>query len=191
MSSFTRPTDDEGVLEMAQQVLEKYETHKPLLDAKVRIDYLLAWPDEDEKGDPTGPALMHHGFQVLGVVRKLPIKDRVKGLGDAEVVLDGEWWADEARTDAEKIGLLDHELHHLEVVKDDEDKVQKDSANRPKLRLRKHDVEFAGFKIVAVRNGEASWERIEAKKLLEDYGPVFLAFDHPAAGSEEESRLTQ
>lgn len=171
MSKYARANDD--VAEMAAAILCKFDTHKPLLDAKVRIDYMMAYADEDENGNPTGPAIMCRGFAADGTARKIPVRDRVMGRGDCEVTVDGDWWDNEARTDQERMALLDHELHHFEVCKDEDGKVLLDSHDRPKIKLRKHDVEFGWFKIIAQRHGPASGEQQQAKSLFENSGQYF------------------
>ena len=151
---------------MAAAVLCQFATHKPVLDAKVRIDYLFAFGPTDANGNKIGPAIKCHGHQALAEVRKLGLKCRVAGRGDAEIVIDGDWWhnADEE----EQRSLLDHELHHIAVVEK-----QTDDIGRPRLKLRHHDVEFGWFSIVASRHGTHSMERIQAASMMETHGQYF------------------
>lgn len=171
MSKYERAP--KAVADMAKSILEQFETHKPLLDAKVKIDFVMAYGDRDENDNLTGPAITSGGFQSLGVARKMPVKDRAMGRGDCEVMLDGDFWDDEAIPEARKRAVLDHELHHFQVVKDEEDVLLLDSCDRPKLKLRRHDVEVGWFRVVAVRHGAESHERVQAKTLLDGDGQVF------------------
>src|SRR5438876_2880474 len=38
-----------SVNDLANEVLTEFETHKPLLDVKIKIDFVFAFPDLDEK----------------------------------------------------------------------------------------------------------------------------------------------
>src|SRR6185436_8049076 len=100
-----------SVTDMANGLLVEYETHKPLLDARVKIDFVWAFSDKDYDGNPTNDALRKNGVKALGMARKIPLKDRVLGRGDAEITLDGDWWKEVDKN--EQAALLDHELHHL------------------------------------------------------------------------------
>ena len=151
MPTFQRAPQD--VTELANGILCEFETHRPLLDAKARIDLVFAYPDYDSKGQATNDALKHHGRKALGVARRLGLKDRAMGRGDAEIVLDAEWWKE--ASEARRRALLDHELHHLEV-RMESGVVVRDDLSRPKLLLRKHDVDIGWFALMAQRHGDAS-----------------------------------
>lgn len=150
--------------DIAAELLCKYPEHKPLLDARVKIDFVFAYAGDQ----PGSVAIRHHGIRALGLCRRLGLKDRAKGQGDAEIILDADWWqkatADEARA------LLDHELHHLSIVTDKHGRIQWDDLRRPKLKLRPHDLEFGWFLEMARRHGAASQERIQAKTVMDAGG---------------------
>jgi hypothetical protein len=172
------------VREMAEHILEEFASYKPILEAKVKIDFLFAYAEVSEDGESKGYALTKHGIRALGITRKLGLKDRAMGRGDAEVCIDGDWWKD--ATQARQRALLDHELHHLEVKTDEEGVVLRDDLKRPKLKLRKHDVEVGWFAIVAGRHGGASLEIEQAKALMDSYGQLFW----PAIDAQEPLQLT-
>lgn len=164
MATFKRC--DDSVKEMADKLLSEFETHKPIVDAKLRIDFLFAFPELDETtGEPVNDALTKNGIRALGICRKIPLKDRAKGMGDAEICLDGHWW--EHSDQAEQRALLDHELHHLVPTS------KRDDLGRPLLKLRKHDFEFGWFSVIAARHGTASQERIQAKRMMDNAGQYF------------------
>ncbi len=170
-TTFQRCGDD--VNEMASEILCEYESHKPLLDSRVNIDLVFAMPDLDETGFPIGDALKKNGVKALGITRKLGLKDRALGRGDAEIALDHYWWTQTAGEEQQK-ALIDHELHHIAVVMRKADgKPKLDEQGRPVLRLRKHDHEFGWFNIIAARHGEHSRERIQAKWMLESSGQLY------------------
>lgn len=171
------------VKEMAEAVLEEFLTYKELVEAKVKIDFLFAYAEVGEDGESKGDAITKHGIRALGIIRKIGIKDRVMGRGDAEVLLDGDWW--EQASVGKRRALLDHELHHLEVVKDEDGVVIRDDLKRPKLRLRKHDVEVGWFAVVAGRHGSNSLEIEQAKAVMDSYGQLFW----PCIGAQEPLEL--
>lgn len=143
-----------------------FEDHKPLLDAHVAIDFVFAYGDVDDNGVTVGVAIKKNGHRAFGLTKKLPLKERALGRGDAEILLDGDWW-NEASIEDQK-ALLDHELYHINVRAG-----KTDDLGRPVLGLRKHDVEFGWFAAVASRHGAHSMERQQAKALIDQMGQFF------------------
>lgn len=158
--------DDGPLAEMAAEILTEFETHKPILEAEVRVDYLFAFGDVNENGETVGDALKKNGVKALGICRKLGLKDRAKGLGDAEICIDGDWW-DHASPEEQR-ALLDHELHHIAVNGE-----KRDDLGRPVLKLRKHDFDVGWFAIIAQRHGVHSVERQQAKIAMNTMGQYF------------------
>ena len=157
---------DETVLEMAKATLCEFETHKPIIDRGVRIDFLFAYGDRDETtGERTTDALKKNGVRALGICRKVSLKDRAKGMGDAEITLDHDHWSEV--DEAEQRALLDHELHHIVVTADSDD------LGRPVIKLRKHDFEVGWFAPIAQRHGAHSVERQQAKIAFDTMGQFF------------------
>lgn len=162
---------DVEVQQLADKIMAEFCTHRPLIDAKVRIDFVFAYPDYDEKtGLPKNCALKLHGVQALGIAKKITLKDRAQGRGDAEIALDGDWW--NSANEKERAALLDHELHHLEPREDERGYVL-DDLHRPTLRLRKHDFQFGWFNIIAHRHGEMSQECQQARQLMDKAGQLY------------------
>lgn len=156
---------------MAEEILAEFDTHKPLVAAKAKIDFVFAFPDYDETtGAPLNDALSKNGCKVLGIARKISLKERALGRGDAEISLDGHWW--ERASDKEQRALLDHELHHL-TPKIDKRGLVTDDLQRPVIVLRKHDFEVGWFHVIAERHGIASQERIQAKALFDEAGQFY------------------
>lgn len=168
MPTFTRveKVTEQEVPKMAKALMERFNTHHPLVEAGVRIDLMFAFGDRDENDNVIAPALKHQGYPALGIARKLALKDRAKGLGDAEICLDYDWWknADEEQ----KAALLDHELHHIAVVDG-----KKDAIGRPVIKMRKHDVQVGWFATIAHRHAQHSQERIQAASIMETHGQFF------------------
>ncbi len=163
-----------AVADLAREILCAHETHTPLLDARLKIDFVFAYGDRDDNDKLIGDALKHHGVKALSICRNLALKDRAMGRGDAEISLDGDWWEDEA-TEAQQEALLDHELHHIEVRTKD-GAVLTDDLQRPLLRLRPHDFQFGWFKIIAARHQLSSQECIQARAIADDAGQLFWPF---------------
>lgn len=163
MPTFQRA--DKSVSDMAKSLIAEFKSHEALHTRDVRVDYMFAFPDRDEEGQAINDALKHQGVKALGLCRKVSLKDRAKGMGDAEIVLDGDWW--QGATTEEARALLDHELHHIAVSQDNDD------LGRPKLKLRKHDHQFGWFKIIAMRHGQASQECQQAKAMMDNAGQLY------------------
>lgn len=154
--------------------------NRDLLDAGVKID-LLSVTNDDEEAVP----LTLHGYPCQAVVRIINSKDRAKGCGDAEIVIDEANYL--TLTDAERDALCDHELHHLEVCKTKKGRLILDENRRPKLKMKKHDVQIGWFETIAIRHGAASAECKQAARVLTGGAQSFFAFfkiehkDKPAA----------
>ena len=164
-----------SVENLAAEILCEYEDHKPLLDARVTVDYVFARCDKDEDGNPVehAVAIKHHGVRALAVTRKTSLKQRALGNADAEITIDWDWW--EEAGPAEQKALLDHELHHLEI-KTNEDGDCKDDLGRPLLKLRPHDADYGWFKIIAERHGANSQEVRQARLLWDMHNQAFFPF---------------
>jgi len=157
---------------LAADLISRFESHAPLTDCKVHIDFVFAYCDRDEEtGQPLNNAIMHQGQKALGLTRILNEKDRVKGMGDAEILLDGDWWNQQA-SEEQQAGLLDHELHHVSL-KTVKGQYQHDFIGRPKLKLRKHDVQIGWFAVIAERHGKNSVEQIQAEFIMDNLGQYF------------------
>ena len=177
---------------MGDSLLREFETYKPLLEAKVSVTYMLAWPLLDENGEPIEEALTKGGMKVLGLCRKNATRHRKEGLADCTITLDGPHW--EETEDPEKRALLDHELYHIAVVPDGKatdgkQLYKRDNANRPVTKLRKHDVEVGWFKAIAERHGAHSQERIQAARIVEVAGQFFFPQFMQTAGVSRSSNL--
>jgi Putative phage metallopeptidase len=167
MPTFSRCSDT--IDKLAYDLCCKF--HEPLIAAKVKIDYVFAYGDTDAKGRTMNDALTKNGRKALGICRKIPLKDRALGRGDAEISLDADHW--KLCSESEQAALLDHELQHIAVQTDKGGYVQRDDLGRPKIRLRQHDVEVGWFNVVAQRHGAASVERIQAKSIMEIDGQFY------------------
>lgn len=177
MSYYTKAQKD--ILQALAKTMERY--HKPLRDADVSVQVLMAWPRRDDNGDATGPAVTHNGYPCAAKIRVLSAKDRVARGFDAEMIVDGEKWQEsDAR---QQIAILDHELEHLELLTDAEGSVVLDDGERPKLRCQRHDAQLGWFHAVARRHGESSIEVQQARALItsDAWTQCYLPGMEPAA----------
>lgn len=132
--------------------------HQELVDAGVTYLILLARANDESK-----PALKHHGYPACAVVNVVNLKDRVAGLPDARILLDGDHW--NGWHESKQRAILDHELEHLEVKRDDQGRVDRDDVGRPKLKLRPHDFEVGVFNDIMDRHREFAVETQAAATL--------------------------
>lgn len=178
------------VAERVSALVAKY--HPELVELKVRFDLLYVESDADGDG-----CLTHRGCPAYAVVRITSKKERAKGEGDAEIVIDRKRYENlPART---QNALLDHEIHHV-VPKRSKKGGVLDSLGRPKLAIRKHDREFGWFDVIAERHGDWSIEVKQAKSIMAQAGQAYfgfmkdltpvevLALPAPAAGKEKPVR---
>lgn len=148
--------------------------HPELLECKVTIGPLFAFAPRDKNGMPTGPAVKLNGYPCAAVVRITPLKRRVQGLADAEIVIDGDNWKD--WSDARQDALIDHELCHLELARDKGGAVILDDHFRPKLRMKLHDWQLGGFAAVIQRHGEESFDALTFQEAVATHRQLLMPF---------------
>lgn len=160
--TYSAVAEDHELQEQLRTVVKKF--HSGLADAGVVIDLLLAFGPRSKDGDLKGPAMKDHGCQCAAKIRHTNLRDRAKGNGDLEILLDGdridEW------SERTIMGIFDHELSHKELKTDSEGAVKRDELDRPLFRTRYHDREFGWFDHVARRWAEDSLEVIQAKQMV-------------------------
>lgn len=141
---------DDEVKGLVADVMEA--TFPELAEADLAVDVLMAFAAVDKDGNQTGVAVKLHGVPCLATIRVVNLKDRVAGLGDVRIILDGDRWPESS--DARRRALIDHELNHVELQRDDAGAVKTDDAERPVVKLKPHDFELGGFWATVVRHGK-------------------------------------
>lgn len=165
---------DATVHAMARQILNEHHPKLKIGDGEEEGDYvrlciMFAFGDA-ASGEP--PVKLH-GYPCAAVVSIIPYKQRVDKRADAEIIIDQGQWQD--LSDIQRRALLDHEITHLELQKDDVGLVKTDDQGRPKLSMRLHDWQIGGFREIAQRYGEDALEVIGARAFEKDYGDCALA----------------
>jgi hypothetical protein len=164
---------DQTVREIVDRMVTTY--HQPLRDADVTFRLLFASLKPDKNGDTKGNAVVLNGYPCLAKIQITPYDKRVSepnrpGLPDCTITIDKEQW--DMLTDRERDALVDHEIEHLELVEKtvkEVTSVDRDDADRPKLRCRRHDHQHGWFDAVVRRHGRAAtecrqWEAFEEKR---------------------------
>jgi hypothetical protein len=127
------------------------QRYTELVRADVTICFLFA-------RNPEAPAIVHHGWPAKALVRVNNLRDRVAGLADVTLILDEQGWQD--WSEKHRAAILDHELFHIEVKRNKAGGIKYDDANRPKIALRPHDFQIAGFHEIVRRHGVEAQEAI-------------------------------
>ena len=165
---------DEEVSAIIAELMEDY--HSDLVEAGVRVGARFAFAAVDCKtGEAKGAALKKFGVACAAQVRVVSQKDRVSGLPDAIIDIDGEAWEKDWSADRRR-AVLDHELTHVEIVRDEEGVIKLDDCCRPRLKLRPDDWCINGFEVIAKRWGESAIEVESARKIADEYGQLLFSF---------------
>ena len=139
MTTYSNATNDAATL-----LSELMQAHYPkLVEVELRVGLLFACATRDKNGEPKGPAVKHNGWPAAATVRIVNHKDRVAGLPDVQIVVDGDKWSEwEEKTQR---ATLHHELEHIELQYDQEGNLKTDDCFRPKVKLRPHDFQLGWF----------------------------------------------
>lgn len=158
---------DVTVTELCDDIIQKF--HTDLDSSAVKIDIVLAFRDPEGES----PALLKEGHRVWGSSKVISLKDRVKGMGDAEITLDGDAWAN--MNEKSKRAILDHYLEHFSVKRDKNGDFLFDDICRPIIKLRTPDKIVRLFHGAALRNGKSSYEASQLRSMFLS-GPELLSF---------------
>lgn len=168
----------EATKDLCQQLIEKF--HIDLDSSGVKVDIVMAFRDPDGEE----PAMKKDGHRILGKASLIGLKDRVKGMGDCEILLDGDAW--DNFTPELKAAILDHELEHFEAKRDKKGEFVYDDLSRITLKIRAHDRQFGWFDSIAQRHRANSMEIQQLQKLFTEGGATYLPHVQKFAGVEGE-----
>jgi hypothetical protein len=118
--------------------------HDEIATARIALAWCTSWRADVD------------GHQKLGQCKKASDLDRELAEYDFVILLQKEFWENEAVSDTQRQALLDHELCHATVKLDSHTlEPLEDERGRIVYRLRKHDLEE--FVAIAARYG--TWKR--------------------------------
>lgn len=173
MKTYTRTSDD-----AQDRIKQLLKFHPQLTKHKVRIETMMVNLAEDEDG----AVLKAHGYPATALAKIIPQEQRAAGRGDCVILIDQEEYND--LSEPQRNALLDHELEHFQVVERD-GKAAWDGQERPKMRIKPHDVQVGWFLEVAKRHGENSIEVIQAKRIFEkSHEDLLPGFEFLAKGGQ-------
>jgi len=155
---------------LCADLLQKY--HGDLDTTGATFDIVFALRDPESTSDK--PALAVRGQRVYGLSKIHSLKDRILGLKDAEIILDGDAWP--SMSAKVKSAVLDHQLQYFEVKRDKEGEFILDDLNRPVLAMRQPDRSFGWFDAVADRHRDHSLEAMQLRRLFTEAGQTYLPF---------------
>ena len=167
MKIFSRVSDD--VMSHIERMQSEY--HPDLQD--VTVDAVFVFDDEASSES----VLKHQGYAAAAVIRITPVRDRTLGVADAVITIDRATWV--SLSALQRDALVDHELQHLEWLKDNEGKPKSDGLGRPKLGMVRHDHQIGYFTDVVQRHGEAALEIRAARYLIAEIGQLKFEFGEP------------
>lgn len=168
---------DGDTIALLNKAIEAY--HAELKELNVRVGVILVSPPKNAEGEPTGAAVTHAGHEVLATVKLTTPADRVFSPYDAIVRIDQERF--DLMIEEQQLALLDHELTHLVVRRDDDGHPLLTEDLRPKLALKPDDIFVTGFAEVAERHGEHSVEVRTMRGLQDRFGQLLFPWANDKA----------
>lgn len=151
---------------LLKTVMDTY--HPELVEVNVSIGIVMVTAARNEAGEPTGPAITKGGNPVAAQIRKTIAKQRLHMVEkrDALIEIDADQWA--VMEDDHRLALLDHELTHIEIRRDENLAPVITDDLRPALKLKPDDFALTGFFEVIKRHRRAALEYQSVKSVVFD-----------------------
>ena len=130
-------TESPGLYKIMRSLIDKHHGH--LVGARIVLVWNYGWSEDAD------------GRLVLGKAKKASDLDAALGEYDFAISLNHEAVNAKEWSEAQTKALIDHELCHCDVTKDDAGEVKQDETGRTVYRIRKHDIEEFGE--VVARHG--------------------------------------
>lgn len=166
-TSYYRAGKDE--VDLVNSVLRTF--HPDLHQEELSVGVLMAVAAVDEQtGEPKGHALTHGGYPAAAKIRIVGTRDRALGVEDVVITIDSAHWDD--LSNDQRIALIDHELTHIELVRDKNGAFATDDLGRPKLKMRKHDWQVGGFDSVVTKHGDNAPEVTAVREVMGSERPM-------------------
>lgn len=163
--------------------------HKEVAETGATIGAYYAVQEQNESGESPTPAIKVHGYPCLAKIKINSYPERVQGKPDATIFIDKGGW--EKMAPGEKDALIDHELQHLQSVREKDKPLiwKRDNIGHPILKIRKHDHQFGWFNVIAERHGDNSVEIKQAKMFANQHGQLYFGWAAPPGGGSEQLTL--
>jgi hypothetical protein len=155
----------------------------------VTVGCLFFRAKRNDAGDIVGPPLRLHGYNAAAIIKVNALKLRAQGLPDAEITIDGDEW--ETLSAEQRNALIDHELEHLEGKRNKAGAITRDDLDRPMLKLKLHDWQLGGFKVIAERHGIHALEVVNAQAFAVEFGQLLFAFALPGGDKSKRQRAQE
>lgn len=140
-----------GVHDLCNRIMEQDYTE--INEAGVTVEVLFAYaPKDEETGEPLTPAVKVHGVPAAAKIQVMSQANRAAGSADVRITVDGDRWQD--WSDRRQEAVLAHEIHHIELKRDEEGNILLDDCHRPKIKLKQHDLDLGVFFPIMKRYGE-------------------------------------
>ena len=144
--------NDKAVEAVLAEALRRF--HHDLVEVDLKICTFKVY--KFDKDDNPDHACKYHGHPANAIARRYGLKQRVQTGYDCEITVDGLTW-DNLSAPA-RLALIDHELTHFALERDEGGQVMTDDIKRPKLSMRLDDFMLTGFLEVVERHGEHAGE---------------------------------
>lgn len=138
---------DKSTYAVLRRAVERF--HRDVMAADPTFTVLMASNGEDA-------ALKRNGYKVQALIKVVGLKDRAAGMNDVLLLIDSAAWG--MMSEEGKLSLMDHELTHLILKRDENGNIKRDDLDRPKFGIRPHDFEIGGFAEVIERHKEYAHE---------------------------------
>ena len=159
----------EGMVSVFSEAVSKFHPDLEREEFSLRVLAVQAASRDGEPND--NPPMQRRGKRTLAAIRATNPRERsIDTTVDAEVVVDLPFW--DSATEATRLALADHELTHVEVVRDPAGVALRDVNGRLVLRMRPHEEEVGIFTEVIARHGRDSVDMMEALRLAQKVGDV-------------------
>ncbi len=150
------------------------------LDVKVRIVLVEAVVADDADDGPPPSALKLHGSPAIAIVKIMDPLGRFLTKCHVLIQIDEYAWAE--LSEETKIALIDHELTHVDVVRDSNNIAKRNDDRSPKLKMRHGDWQLIGFAEVIERHGGDAHEAKHLMNVCEATNGLQLVFSFKVAG---------
>lgn len=179
MSNKVFENAEQQVRPYVDRLLEQY--HSEIAQAQVQIGLIFV-SDFDKDENPI-PAIKLHGAFAAGCISLINGVNAVFNPNQCQIQIDKLYW-DNASEEV-RLALVDHELEHLELVKDKNGITVTDDRNRAKIKLKPDDFVLTGFMSVVRRHGPHAVEAQSVTNVYTQMHPVLLEFQTAAARLKE------